>query len=135
MFSLAGDEYSSNRGYFTDNKTLCPIHVKFKSRLKFPPRVLMWIAISENGFFWKPFFLEKGNMNGNVYLKECIKKRLLPFIAQKNATLSFGRMAQQLTTKNVLKKFLMTMRFHTLLKFKIPLNFWNFVQLNSFGVF
>ena len=54
-----------------------------KSRLKFPPRVLMWIAISEDGFFCKPFFLEKGNMNGNVYLKKCIKKRLLPFIAQK----------------------------------------------------
>ena len=85
-FSLAGDEYSSNRGYYTDNKTLCPIHVKCKSRLKFPPRVLMWIAISEDGFFCKPFFLEKGNMNGNVYLKKCIKKRLLPFIAQKNPT-------------------------------------------------
>ena len=27
-FSLAGDEYSSNSGYYTDNKTLCPIHVK-----------------------------------------------------------------------------------------------------------
>ena len=40
----------------------------------------------------------------------------------KNPTLSFGRMVQQLTTKNVLKNFLMTMRFHTLLKIKILVN-------------
>ena len=27
-FNLAVAEYSSNRGYYTDKKTLCPIHVK-----------------------------------------------------------------------------------------------------------
>ncbi len=30
----------------------------------------------------KPFYLESGNMNAKIYSKECIRKRLVQFIAQ-----------------------------------------------------
>lgn len=83
-FSLNGDEFSSNRGYYSDNKLTCSNKIRFKERQKFPPRVLMWIAICEDGQFSKPFFMQKGNMNGDLYLKECITKRLLPFVRSKS---------------------------------------------------
>jgi hypothetical protein len=39
-------------------------------------------AIDSNGLFSKPFIFE-GTMNADLYLNECLKKRLMPFI-QKN---------------------------------------------------
>ena len=81
-FSFNGDEFSGNRGFYSADKNHCPDNIRFKERQKWPSRVMMWIAISQDGRFSKPFFMEKGTMNGDMYLAECIKKRLVPFLAQ-----------------------------------------------------
>ncbi len=40
---------------------------------------MVWQAIDENGKVSDPYIIE-GTLNGSSYLKECLKKRLLPFI-------------------------------------------------------
>ena len=45
-------------------------------------------------------------MNGNVYLKECIKKRLLPFITQKKSNTVFWPDGATAHYKKSVKEFL-----------------------------
>lgn len=54
---------------------------KFKVRriTKFPAKYMVWQAICTCGEKSKPF-VSKGTINSEVYIKECLKARLLPFI-------------------------------------------------------
>ena len=52
---------------------------RVKPKAKFPKKILVWQAIDENGNISDPYISE-GNMNGPVYLEECIQARLLPFV-------------------------------------------------------
>lgn len=52
---------------------------RFKPRQKFPEKFLVWQAIDERGNVSNPY-IQKGTMNAETYLNECLKKRLLPFI-------------------------------------------------------
>jgi hypothetical protein len=57
-----------------------PNNVKYKRKQKFPPKILVWISISPKGHS-KPYFVSsKGTINKKNYSKECIEKRLVPFI-------------------------------------------------------
>lgn len=46
---------------------------------KFTKKYLIWHAICSCGKKSKPF-ITSGNINGQIYLQECLKKRLLPFL-------------------------------------------------------
>lgn len=50
-----------------------------KKKAKFFPKVMVWQAIDEKGNRSDPYFFQ-GIMDGDRYLKECIRKRLIPFI-------------------------------------------------------
>ncbi|KAJ3645955.1 hypothetical protein Zmor_023572 [Zophobas morio] len=52
---------------------------KVKQRAKFAKKYLVWLAISENGQISDPFITDQ-NITSQVYLTECIKRRLIPFI-------------------------------------------------------
>ena len=53
--------------------------------MKFEPKLLLWIAISKNGIS-KPYFRKSGlAINQKIYLEDCVKKRLLPFIREKHS--------------------------------------------------
>lgn len=54
---------------------------KFKRKTKFAKKFLVWQAIDQHGNVSAPF-ISQGTINGDVYLNECLKKRLLPFIAK-----------------------------------------------------
>lgn len=54
---------------------------KFKQITKFPKKYLIWQAIDEIGNVSEPYISE-GTMKSPMYLKECLKKRLVPFILQ-----------------------------------------------------
>lgn len=62
-----------------------PKEVPYKDRTvpraKFYKKFLIWQAIDETGNVSRPFICDT-SMNSDVYLNECIKKRLLPFIDQ-----------------------------------------------------
>ena len=79
-FMLTDHSVPTNRGYYTSNKAATPSDVKFKQTRKYKPKILVWIAISTNGIS-SPFFPKhKQAINEKTYFKECIVKRLIPFI-------------------------------------------------------
>ena len=60
---------------------------------KFAPKVLVWQAICECGLKSKAF-ATTNNMNENLYIKECMQNRLLPFIrSHKGPTLFWPDLA------------------------------------------
>ncbi|KAF2885528.1 hypothetical protein ILUMI_20678 [Ignelater luminosus] len=52
---------------------------KFKRITKFPNIYLVWQAIDENGNVSEPYVTNK-SLTADIYLKECLKKQLLPFL-------------------------------------------------------
>jgi hypothetical protein len=66
--------------YFTIDGYEVPKKVKYKYQEKFPPKLLMWLAISPKGRS-KPFFMSSGGaVNSKIYKELCIRERLFPFI-------------------------------------------------------
>jgi transposase len=78
-FTLTGDVVS-NRCYYTSDRSTAPPDVKFKRRMKFEPKLLVWWAISASGKSSVYVHRSKNAVDANTYLHECIKKRLIPFI-------------------------------------------------------
>ena len=56
-----------------------PKEVQFKGRTKFPKHYLVWQLLDEYGNVSDPF-IKVGTLTAEEYLKECLIKRLLPFI-------------------------------------------------------
>jgi hypothetical protein len=57
-----------------------PAIVKFSTKKKFEKKVLMWIAIGPNGVS-EPLIKDSNYaINTDTYLKECVQKRLIPYI-------------------------------------------------------
>ena len=57
-----------------------PNEVKIKTKQKFEPKLMVWLAISPRGIS-QPFIVHSGlAVNQKVYLKECVIKRLIPSI-------------------------------------------------------
>lgn len=52
---------------------------RLRSCQKFPKKFLVWQCLDEAGHVSEPFICE-GTMNWEIYLKECLQKRMLPFI-------------------------------------------------------
>lgn len=71
---IPGVEY-----YHCKEKGDVPDQNRFKRKEKFFKKFLVWQAIDEFGNVSDPF-VSTGTVNGEVYLKECLKKRLMPFI-------------------------------------------------------
>jgi hypothetical protein len=80
-FRFSGDRMPGNDGYYTRDKNTCPDDVRFIGEDKFPKQMLVWIAISEDGAS-KPVIrpVRAEAINQNIYINECLSKRLLPFI-------------------------------------------------------
>lgn len=52
---------------------------KYQGLVKFPKKYLIWQAICSCGKRSKSY-IAKGSMNTDIYVKECLQKRLLPFV-------------------------------------------------------
>ena len=81
-FRLKGDEVGANKGYYTEDKENVDPAVKYRTKAKFPKRVMLWVAISEKGVS-RPYFLQKNSLNGRTYREECIPL-LKKFIEEKH---------------------------------------------------
>ena len=79
-----------NNGYYSTDKNNCPDSVRFLGEEKFPGMLLMWIAISERGIS-EPFFARTRSetITSELYISECLEKRLLPFILNKHRGTSY----------------------------------------------
>lgn len=78
-FTLTGDTVG-NRCYYTSDSSTTPPEVKFKRRMKFEPKLLVWLAISAKGRTSVYVHRSKAAVGSQTYLNECIRKRLVPFI-------------------------------------------------------
>ena len=72
--NIKGMEY-----YHCTNKDEVPDENRFVEKEKFYEKYLVWQCLDEFGNCSDPF-ITKGTINGDMYLEECIKKRMLPFI-------------------------------------------------------
>lgn len=82
-FTLSHSTIHGNNTFYTSNINNTPPSVKYSTKKKFEKKVLVWIAIGPNGWS-EPLFKESGfAVNAGVYLQECIKRRLIPYIRAK----------------------------------------------------
>lgn len=65
--------------YTSKNRKDAPEDCKIKKRSKFPKKILLWQAICSCGKRSRSF-VTTGTVNGEIYKKECLQKRLLPFL-------------------------------------------------------
>jgi hypothetical protein len=85
--------HSLSNSYFSSPTKSTPDSVKYQPKQKFEPEVMLWIAISKHGFSQR--YLRKSglavsqNVYSKDYLKEYLKKRLIPFIKDKNKDNSY----------------------------------------------
>ena len=84
-FPFGHNEMPGNDRFYTKDKGEVPPNVKYSQKKKFEPKLLVWLAISEDGHS-EPFFVpSRGNVNGSVYREECILRRLVPFLQKYHA--------------------------------------------------
>lgn len=81
-FTLSHSSIAGNDLFYTSNIKKTPASVKFSPIQKFQKKLMVWICFSEDGIS-QPYIMPSGlAVNQKVYLNECIKKRLMPFIAK-----------------------------------------------------
>ena len=81
-FTLSNSVLAGNDSYYTNYRTQTPDDVKHFNKAKYEPKVVVWIAISPKGLS-KPYFRPSGiAINQEVYLNECIIKRLVQCIQE-----------------------------------------------------
>lgn len=78
-FTLDGNAYFNHRYYTTDPRTT-PSDVEFKKRMKYEQQLLVWMKVSSKGISSIYIHRSKLAIRQELYLNECIRKRLLPFI-------------------------------------------------------
>ena len=79
-FTLGNAALPGNDSFYSSNVSKTPEQVKKKYVQKFEPKIMVWLAISPRGIS-TPYFVPSGlAVNQDVYLKECIQKRLEPMI-------------------------------------------------------
>lgn len=84
-FCLKGDNMPCNSGFYTRDKENTPPSVKYRFQEKYPTKVLVWAAVSEEGVSDVFFMPSRGCIDGETYRRECVEKRLLPFIQEHHA--------------------------------------------------
>ena len=89
-FCFKGDEMPGNAGYYTDDKEKCPENIRFAGKEKFPIKILVWIAVSER-WISVPLFRPSTSVaiSSDVYINECLKQRLIPFIEKHHKDLNY----------------------------------------------
>lgn len=73
-----------NSRYYSKDPGVAPDHVKYAGVSKYPMKIGLWFAVSDCGisdwFIWHQGFA----INADVYKKQCIQRRLIPFISENN---------------------------------------------------
>ena len=81
-FTLSNSVLTGNDSYYSNDRTLTPDAVKYIDVNKYDEKVLVGVAISPKGMSQIYFRASGLAVNQDVYLNDCLIKRLKPFIAQ-----------------------------------------------------
>ena len=68
-FSFGYSGVPRNDRFFTKDKSKVPPNVRYSRKKKFEPKLLLWLAISEEKHRKLFFVPPRKNVNGNVYRK------------------------------------------------------------------
>ena len=81
-FKLTGNNVIGNRYFYSTDLATAPPKVNLQCKTKFEAKVMIWMGMSSKGT--SDLYVHKSiqDVNQETYLKECINKRLLPFIAK-----------------------------------------------------
>ena len=80
-FGLYGDNVQCNQRFYTTDPSTTPSDIKYKKK-KYAPKLLIWMAMSSKGVPNVYVHKSKQAITTDIYLNECINKRLLPFIEE-----------------------------------------------------
>lgn len=81
-FTLSHSTINGNDNYYSSDVSQTPSSVKYRTAAKFEPKLLVWICFSDKSIS-TPLFRPSGlAVNKEIYLEDCIRKKLLPFIEQ-----------------------------------------------------
>ncbi|CAF1136436.1 unnamed protein product [Didymodactylos carnosus] len=81
-FGLSGDNVQCNQRFYTTDPSTTPSDVKYKKKKKYPPKILICMAMSARGVSDIYVHKSKEAIKSDIYLNECINNRLLPFIEE-----------------------------------------------------
>lgn len=83
VFTMKNYETAGNRSFYTasDDVENTPPAVKYK----FQQRLLVWVAISVRGHSQPYFCPSEESGNGEIYCKECVTARLVPFLDENHS--------------------------------------------------
>jgi hypothetical protein len=102
-FTLSNSTLAGNNCFYSDDVSTTPDEIKHNLKSKYEEKVLVWIAFSSKGFS-KPFFVpSKQAINQDMYLDQCIKRRLIPFIKKHPKHIFWPDLASSHYAKKVLK--------------------------------
>lgn len=79
-FTFSGIDMPGNAGFYSSDKENASPDVKYKSKQKFEPKILVWLALSSKGISAPYIGTTKGPaIDANVYIEKCLPK-LIKFI-------------------------------------------------------
>ncbi|CAF1522401.1 unnamed protein product [Rotaria sordida] len=81
-FGLSGDNVQCDQRYYITNSLTTPSHVQYKKKKKFSSKLLVLITIPSK--VASDIYVHKSEhvISSDIYLNECINKRLLSFIEE-----------------------------------------------------
>jgi hypothetical protein len=79
-FTIDGSDTYGNDFYYTFHGLEVPEEVKYRFVSKFTPKVMVWLAISSKGISEPLIVKSKNAINSQIYIEECLNKRLIQFI-------------------------------------------------------
>ena len=80
FFKLSGNNVLGNRYFYSTDPSAAPPNIRFQQKTKFESKVMVWMAISAKGVSNVYVHRGKQAVDQKIYLKECINRRLLPFV-------------------------------------------------------
>lgn len=81
-FTLSHSTINGNQFFYSSDVKATPANTKYRTKKKFEKKLLVWLCFSEKGMA-EPYFIPSGlAVNQKIYLEECIKSRLIPFIKE-----------------------------------------------------
>ena len=90
FFCFVGDNMPGSARYCTNDKAKCSDDVRFIEKDKYPKKILMLIAISNQNMS-KPYFhlCKSVALNTDIYINDCLQPKLLPFIQKHHGDFNY----------------------------------------------
>ena len=84
-FPFGHCQIPGNDRFYSKNKEKTPLNIRYYEKKKFEPKLLVWLAISQEGHSELFFVPSRGDINREVCRQECIMRRLIPFLHEHHA--------------------------------------------------